>query len=79
METVIKKWGNSLAIRIPKMICRESGIQDGTEVEIAFDGNKIIVKPCKKEYSLTDLVSQINEENIHYEIQTGQARGNEIW
>jgi antitoxin MazE len=79
METVIKKWGNSLALRIPKMICLESGIQDGSEVDIAFDGTRIIVKPAMKEYSLTDLIDQINEDNIHNEINSGLPRGNEVW
>jgi antitoxin MazE len=44
METVIKKWGNSLGIRIPNLIVREFSLKDGSFVEIKDMGNEIIDK-----------------------------------
>jgi antitoxin MazE len=78
METVIKKWGNSLGIRIPNLIVREFSLKDGSFVEIKDIGNEIIIKP-KKKSKLLEMVDAINEQNIHEEIETNGPIGNEIW
>lgn len=79
MITSIQKWGNSLAIRIPKSLAGDSELQEGSTVEITSRQGKIIVKSVKKEYKLKDLVAKINKSNKHSEIGTGKARGKEIW
>lgn len=79
MEAVIKKWGNSLAIRIPISVSREAGIDDGTIVNIQVEDEVIMIKPYRKKYHLKDLLNQVNESNIHGETQTGGALGKEIW
>jgi len=79
MEAIVKKWGNSLALRIPQLIAKETGLQDGSEVDIAFDKGIIVIKTIKRKYTLPDLLSQINEGNVHYEINTGEHQGNEAW
>ena len=45
MEAVIKKWGNSLGIRIPNLIIRELSLKEGSFVDIKDKGNEIIIKP----------------------------------
>jgi antitoxin MazE len=67
MEAVIKKWGNSLGIRIPNLIIREMSLKDGSFVNIDGKENKIIIKPVRKS-KLSEILCQINEENIHEEI-----------
>jgi antitoxin MazE len=76
MEVVIKKWGNSLGIKIPNLIVRELSLKDGSFVEIKDDGNEIIIKPKNK---LSEMLNQINETNIHKEIETTGPVGKEIW
>jgi len=78
METVIKKWGNSLGIRIPNHIARELSLKDGSFVDINNVGKEIILKPIQKS-KLSELLSKVNEENIHKEIETGDPVGKEIW
>jgi antitoxin MazE len=78
METVIKKWGNSLGIRIPNLIVREFSLQDGSLVEIKDVGNEIVIKPRKKD-ALSEMLDAINEQNIHEEAETGGPVGKEIW
>jgi antitoxin MazE len=78
METVVKKWGNSLGIRIPNVMVRELSLKDGSLVDIEDKGNEIIIKP-KEKASLFELLNAINAENIHEEIETDSPLGNEAW
>ena len=78
MEAVVKKWGNSLGIRIPNHIARGLSIKDGSFVDINNKGKEIIIKPIKKN-KLSEMLEKINEQNLHEEIETGSPVGNEIW
>ena len=78
MEAVVKKWGNSLGIRIPNLIVRELSLKDGSFVDINDNGNEILIKPIKKN-NLSDMLTLINEQNIHEEIKSTGPVGNEIW
>jgi len=78
MEAVVKKWGNSLGIRIPNHIARKLSIKDGSFVDINDVGKEIIIKPIQKN-KLSELLSKVNEQNIHNEIETGDPAGKEIW
>jgi antitoxin MazE len=80
MEAKIKKWGNSLGVRIPKSFTTKAGITDGSSIEINMEGDKITIVPLQKdEYKLDELLSMVSEENVHYEIETGGPIGNEVW
>ena len=78
METIVKKWGNSLGIRIPSHIARELSLKDGSYVDINDRGKEIIIRPIHKN-RLSEMVSQINEQNLHAEIETTGPVGNEVW
>jgi antitoxin MazE len=78
METVIKKWRNSMGIRIPNLIVREFSLKDGSFVEIKDIGDEIIIKP-KKKNKLLEMLDAINEQNIHKEMETNGPVGKEIW
>ena len=69
MEAVVKKWGNSLGIRIPNLIVREFSLKDGSFVDINDRGNEIVIKPIQKN-KLSEMLSRIDENNIHGEIET---------
>jgi len=80
METRVKKWGNSLALRIPKPLAAEVGIEDDSLVELSLvDGKLVIVPGIEPELKLADLLAQVTEENLHAEVETGPAVGNEAW
>ncbi len=80
MKVQIQKWGNSLALRIPKSFALESKIEQGSTVEVSLDNGKIIVFPLiEPEYSLDDLLAKVTAENLHGEIETGDAVGKEVW
>ena len=80
METQVRKWGNSLALRIPKPLAAEVGLGDNSPVELSLVEGKLVVSPLHQvEYSLECLLAQVTEENVHSEVDTGPAAGGEAW
>ena len=75
-----QKWGNSLAVRLPKSIAEECGIEADAPIEIVREDNLIIIKPVRKEgLSLDSLLAGVTKENLHAEVATGQPVGRESW
>jgi len=79
MKATIQKWGNSLAVRIPKSITKDSMVSEGSNIDIMIKNGNIVLSPMKKEYSLKEILKNITVENIHSEISTGDQTGGEIW
>jgi antitoxin MazE len=79
MKTQVQKWGNSLALRIPKSFAHESKIKEGSTVEVSLDEGRIVVEPVSDEYNLTELLAKINKKNIHHEIPSDGPVGKEVW
>jgi antitoxin MazE len=80
MQTTVQKWGNSLALRLPKPFTTEINISENSTVDISIENNQIVIKPIKKTpINLDDLIAAITPDNLHSEIPTGQPIGNEIW
>ena len=79
MQVTVQKWGNSLGVRIPKSFTKDAEIHEGTEVEMSLDKGAITMKPIKKETSLSELLLKLTDDNIHYETETGDIVGREIW
>lgn len=73
----VQKWGNSLGIRIPKAIATKVGLEEGSEVDLDIEGDKIIIK--RKSKTLNELLLQITPDNVHKEVSTGDAKGREAW
>ncbi len=80
MRTRVQKWGNSLALRIPKSFAAEVGLHKETPVEVTLSDGKIVVTPvAEPEQTLEQLLSGITPENLHREVDFGPAAGKEIW
>ncbi len=80
MLTKIQKWGNSLALRIPKAFALDVQLEDDSVVEITLVDGQIIIKPVgSPAWTLEQLLAGVNDDNLHSEIDTGQAVGNEAW
>ncbi len=78
METKIQKWGNSLALRIPKTFAMETQIVDGSAVDLKLSNNQLVITPIKKkQYKLNDLLAEVNESNVHKEVDYGEPVGKE--
>ncbi len=80
MKTRVQKWGNSLALRIPKSFANEVGLQRETSVEVSLsDGSLVITPVTNPKPSLKQLLARVTKENLHHEVDTGSAVGNETW
>ena len=80
MELQIAKWGNSLALRIPKAFALDAQLENDSFVEISIVEGQIIIKPIvAPSWTLEELLAGINKNNLHHEIDTGSAIGNEVW
>lgn len=80
MQTQIKKWGNSLALRIPKSFALDANLRQNEIVDLSIEKERIIITPAgEKEYSLDELLEGVNENNLHGEFNTGAPAGKEIW
>jgi len=84
MKVAFQKWGNSLALRVPKVVAREIGASDGKTAEMSVRDGKLVIevtklKRRKRRYTLDELVAGITPENRHEEIDWGPPIGNEVW
>jgi antitoxin MazE len=80
MKTAVQRWGNSLALRIPRAFAAETRIQDGSEVELSLKGGALVVRPVRRRrIALTQLLKKVTPSNRHKEVQTGASVGQEIW
>lgn len=79
MEVVIRKWGNSPALRLPIAVLREAGYQLDQKVDLIVSRGRIVIQPSEKvEYDLDALISGINSSNVHDEVSFGSPVGNEV-
>lgn len=67
MTTTAQKWGGSIGVRIPQKIANKYGVVNGTEIQVLDDGEKIILKPVKNDFTLDELLAQCKGNNPHKE------------
>jgi len=80
MNTCIRRWGNSLALRIPKALADEIGVSEHSPVQLALHDGQLVIVPIKETaYTLEHLLGQVTDDNRHGEINHGPAIGGEVW
>jgi antitoxin MazE len=80
MITRIQKWGNSLAVRIPKAFADEMNLVENASIRMMLkDGALIIAPDDEPKWNLEELLAEVTEENIHGEWETGGPAGKEPW
>lgn len=81
MKTKIQKWGNSLAVRIPKSFAVQTKLEQDSIVDLSLVNGEIVVKPHqeKPKYTLDELLANVSEDNIHPETDWGKPVGKEVW
>jgi antitoxin MazE len=80
MKTRVQKWGNSLALRIPKSFAAKAGLRANAAVELSLVEGALVVKPVTPQpLTLDELLRGITDDNMPSEWDTGLAVGKEIW
>lgn len=79
MRTQVAKWGNSLAVRLPRTVTEEVGLKNGEAVELSLDHGRIVIAARRRRYRLGDLLRQVTPANVHDAVDTGEPLGREVW
>ena len=79
MKVVVKKWGNSAAVRIPAVLMRAMQLSLDAVVDVREEGGRIVIEPVlTKAYRLDDLIRGITAQNQHSAVDFGNPAGREI-
>jgi antitoxin MazE len=80
MKVAVRRWGNSLAVRIPKAIAVESDLEDGAVVNLKLVKGKVVLIPLRtRKHTLEGLLAGVTKENLHAGVETGPPVGKESW
>jgi antitoxin MazE len=77
-RTRVVKWGNSLAVRIPKVVAEEARLKEGDAILIEASEGHIELRRADRVPTLRQLVAQITPENRYEETEWGPDRGKEL-
>jgi antitoxin MazE len=78
MESKIQKWGNSLALRIPKAYADQMGLSSDSLVRLTVQGDRLVIEPVRR-VTLDDLLAGVTPDTLHGETDWGDPAGNEVW
>jgi len=80
MNARVQKWGNSLALRIPRPFALEVGLEENSEVEISLADGRLVVRPVgRMHFDLSDLLGRVTPKNRHAEVEVDGPVGKEAW
>lgn len=80
MQAQLAKWGNSVAVRLPKAMLEAAKLKPGDTVELEAPGTGGILLKAKPRWpSIEERIAGITPENVHPETKTGSPVGNEVW
>lgn len=78
MIGTITKWGNSLAVRVPRHLAEGARLTEGTTVELQVEDEALVIRPTRKKFKLEELLADYNRED-HLAVDWGQPKGDEVW
>ena len=78
MQTTIQKWGNSLAVRLPKEVANKLAFKEGSKVEINESSEGMLIQQIRHRPTLKELIESIDPANVHGEVDWGEDVGKEI-
>lgn len=80
MHVRVQKWGNSLAVRIPKPLAEDAQVKEGTVLNLAVSEGMVVATPVEqKKWSLRQLLARVSKKNLHADVNFGPSVGREIW
>jgi antitoxin MazE len=80
VKAVVKKWGNSAAVRIPAAVMQALHLELDEVVDIREEAGRIVIQPIRrKNYDLDELLKGITSKNRHDPIDFGRPSGKEVW
>ena len=78
MRVRLQKWGNSLALRIPKPFAGDADVSEGAELDLVVSEGRLVATPVRgRRPSLRQLLSRVTPKNLHGEVDSGLPVGRE--
>jgi antitoxin MazE len=77
MQTIVSKWGNSLAVRLPRHIAEEVNLVEGSSVRVEIEDGSLRLTPARKRFKLSELLE--GEPSKTKEFDWGKPVGDEVW
>ena len=75
---LVKKWGNSPAVRLPVSVMEAAHLTLDQAVDVGVEQGRVVIEPVKPAYAIQDLIAGITVENRHGEQDFGIAEGREL-
>jgi antitoxin MazE len=76
MRVRVRKWGNSLALRIPTPFAEDAAVREGAVVDLSVSEGKLVATPIRrKRVTLKELVAKVNKRNLHGDVESGPPVG----
>lgn len=79
MDASIRRWGNSLAVRVPRSFAETLGLEDGSVVDLTMTDGRLVISPKRPKYALDDLLVGVARENSQPDFDWGEPVGKEVW
>ena len=80
MQGVVKKWGNSAAVRIPAAVLEAARVNLDQPVDVREEAGRIVIEPIQPAiYDIASLVAAITDDNRHDPVDMGAGAGKEVW
>jgi antitoxin MazE len=79
VQVRVQKWGNSLALRLPRPVALDARIEEGSVIDVRVVEGKLVAEPVGPRYALADLLRKVSRKNLHREIDAGGPVGREAW
>ena len=80
MKSVVRKWGNSAAIRIPAAVMQAMQLALDEPVDVREEAGRIVIEPVRRRsYDLSTLLKGITAKNLHEAVDFGPPMGKEVW
>jgi antitoxin MazE len=80
MKSVVKKWGNSAAVRIPAAVMQATRLEVDEPVDVREEAGRVVIEPIrKKTYDVNTLIKGITRKNRHEAVDFGPPQGKEVW
>jgi antitoxin MazE len=80
MRSQLTRWGNSVAVRVPKRVLEDAQLSEGDAIEITVTKAGVIsLRGAQKKLTLESLLAGVTEENLHQATDWGKPVGKEAW
>lgn len=78
-QITLKRWGNSLAVRIPSAVVTALALKEDSRLHLSLDAGRVVLEPQSAPFDIDALIAQITPNNRHSAASVGQPVGREVW